>query len=150
MKKTDSNVSISPFYQKWFIVAAISVWLVQLVFVALETVGHNSIPITTIWLYQLSAWGMPALFFVVALLFLRGQYKRWTLLFWATFLAVAGDMVYVGLQSIEQGAYQLYVEHQTVPPSNSFWNGEASIWFAMVLGALLFVISLIYMHKRKS
>jgi hypothetical protein len=149
MNKSDTNVIIPPFFQKIFISAALSVWLVQLVLVLFTSFGQNGVPIVSIWLYQVSAWGLPVLFFILTLVFLRIRYKGWQLLFWATFLATVGDLIYVCLQTIEQGSYQLYLRNHTIPSTGSFWTSQASVWLALIVVTFIFVTGLVYIQKRK-
>lgn len=149
MKKADTNVTISPVFQKVFIVAALSVWLVQSALVLFETLGHSGISFGGVWIFQLSIWGLPIVFFLLSLAFLRRKYHGWRLLFWATFLATIGEMLYNGLQTVEEGAFQIYLSHRPDQLSGSFWSGQGSVWVIMAIGTALFVAGLVYMQKRK-
>ena len=149
MKQSDNNVTVPPVFQKIFIGAALSVWLVQSALVLFETLGHSGITFEGVWIYQVSIWGLPVLFFLLSLAFLRQRYNGWRLLFWATFLATIGEMLYNGLQTIEEGAYQLFVANRPIPLNGSFWSSQGSVWIVMAIGMLLFVSGLVYLEKRK-
>ena len=84
MKKTDTAISLSPFYQQLFVGVAVVGWLVRLAFGLLEILPRASFASAYFWLFQFGVSGMPVAFLLLACFLLRRRYAARKLLFMST------------------------------------------------------------------
>ena len=148
MKKTDTAISLSPFYQQLFVGVAVVGWLVRLAFGLLEILPRASFASAYFWLFQFGVSGMPVAFLLLACFLLRRRYAARKLLFMSTLFTVAGYIAYNALQAMWQGIYVWYA-NRSLPPPDSFWTGIGSLWLIMAVGLAFYVAGLLYIRTRK-
>jgi hypothetical protein len=145
-KKSASIVTISRPWQLVFLASVFLSQLVSIIFLAWMFGDRNNGEGIKLWVYQLTYWLQPLAYFLVGLLFawrrIVGLVPR---LFWASFIATAGYLVYMASSAfITTVQARLIINYG--PDTNSHWWSafgwswtEMLVVFALYCGALGFV-----------